>query len=147
MNYALLSKQLEALSDGIEYDITVLANASALLYSSLDDINWAGFYVLKGGKLRLSAFQGKPACTVIEIGRGVCGKCAKEMKTVRVDNVHEFEGHIACDCTSNSEIVIPIIKDGALYGVLDIDSPIFSRFDDEDKEGLEDFVKALEKHI
>ncbi len=147
MDYRLINEQLEALSEGVNYDVTVLANAAALLYGALKEINWAGFYVIKDGKLRLSAFQGKPACTEIEIGRGVCGACAEKKETVKVDNVHEFKGHIACDGASNSEIVIPIFKNGELYGVLDIDSPLFERFSDEDKTGLENFVKTLEKYV
>ncbi len=144
-DYALLNSQLEALTEGVPYFITNLSNASALLYDSLGDINWAGFYLMQDGKLILGPFQGKPACTEIVIGKGVCGTAVQENKTVRVDNVHEFPGHIACDSASNSEIVIPIRCRGEIIGVLDIDSPKYERFDEADKTGLEAFVKIIEK--
>lgn len=124
-----------------------LSNTSALLWLLLDDINWVGFYLYKNDELVLGPFQGKPACTHIEIGKGVCGTAAKEMKTQVVKNVHEFPGHIACDCASNSEIVVPIIQDGELKGVLDIDSPILSRFDEEDKEYFEKFIDTFNKYV
>lgn len=124
-----------------------LSNASALLWLLLDDINWAGFYLYKDNELVLGPFQGKPACTHIQIGKGVCGTAAKELKTQVVKNVHEFPGHIACDSASNSEIVVPIVKDGKLVAVLDIDSPIFERFDEEDAQYLEGFVDILNKYI
>lgn len=124
-----------------------LSNASALLYMLIDKINWAGFYLYKNGELILGPFQGKPACTHIAIGKGVCGTAAKEEKTQVVKDVHLFPGHIACDSASNSEIVVPIIKDGKLIGVLDIDSPIKERFDEEDAEYLEKFVAILNKYI
>lgn len=143
MDYALLNKQLAALTDGVTYRISNLANAAALLYGALPDINWAGFYLLESGRLCLGPFMGKPACVEIPLGRGVCGTAAKENRTVLVPDVHAFEGHIACDCDSNSEIVVPLNADGRLYGVLDIDSPIFDRFTEEDRRGLEEFAAVL----
>jgi L-methionine (R)-S-oxide reductase len=114
-----------------------------LLGSFLQDINWVGFYLYENGQLWLGPFQGLPACTQIPMGKGVCGSAAQQRKTIVVPNVHEFPGHIACDAASKSEIVIPIVVNGELYGVLDIDSPIESRFDDVDREYLEKFVYAL----
>ncbi len=124
-----------------------LSNAAALLWFLLDDINWTGFYLYKNNQLVLGPFQGKPACTRIEIGKGVCGTAGKELKTQVVRNVHEFPGHIACDSESNSEIVVPIVYKGKLVGVLDIDSPIYDRFNDEDAKFLEKFVEVLIKYI
>ena len=124
-----------------------LSNCAAILWMMLDDINWAGFYLYKNEELVLGPFQGKPACTHIAIGKGVCGTAASTLETQLVKNVHEFEGHIACDSASNSEIVIPIVNDGRLIGVLDIDSPILNRFDEEDKIGLEKFVEIMTKYI
>lgn len=124
-----------------------LGNASALLFYLLDDINWAGFYLYKNNELILGPFQGKPACTHIAIGKGVCGTAAGERVTQVVKNVHQFPGHIACDSASQSEIVVPIVKEGQLIGVLDIDSPIKERFDEEDAQGLENFVEILNKYI
>ena len=142
-DYEALEKSLGALIRDIPFETANLANASALLWQSLPDINWAGFYQLRGDRLVLGPFQGKPACIVIPMGRGVCGTAAAEEKTVRVEDVHTFPGHIACDCASNSEIVIPLSCDGALWGVLDIDSPRFSRFSPEDQQGLERFAAVL----
>lgn len=142
-DYDALEQALKALIQGVPYETANLANASALLWQVLPDINWAGFYKLRGDRLVLGPFQGKPACIVISLGRGVCGKAAEERKTQRVANVHEFPGHIACDGASNSEIVIPLFRDGALWGVLDIDSPCLSRFSAEDQQGLERFASAL----
>ncbi len=124
-----------------------LCNASALLWQQLDDINWAGFYLHKNNELVLGPFQGKIACTHIEIGKGVCGTAARTLKTQLIENVHEFPGHIACDSASNSEIVVPIIKDNRLIGVLDIDSPLLKRFDEEDKVNFQKFVSIIVKHI
>ncbi len=144
MDYEMLCKQLDALIGGVPHKIANLANASALLWQELDRLNWAGFYLLEGDTLILGPFQGKPACIEIPIGKGVCGTAVKEYKTLVVADVHQFPGHIACDCASNSEIVVPIYKDGKIIGVLDIDSPVFDRFSDTDKQGLEVFVKTLE---
>ena len=144
MDYKLLNSQLASLTEGVENTVTNLANAAALLWYSLENINWAGFYILKGSELLLGPFQGKPACVKIPLGRGVCGTAASKKRTQRVDNVHEFKGHIACDSASNSEIVIPVYKSGELFGVLDIDSPEFCRFSKADEEGLKEFVKVLE---
>ena len=146
-DYEALEKSLGALIRDIPYETANLANASALLWQNLPDINWAGFYQLRGDKLVLGPFQGKPACIVIPMGRGVCGTAAAEEKTVRVEDVHTFPGHIACDCASNSEIVIPLYRDGALWGVLDIDSPRFSRFSPEDQQGLERFAAVLSRAL
>ena len=146
-DYPFLCQNLAAITDGVRYETANLANASALLWEHLPDLNWAGFYKMIDGKLVLGPFQGKTACIEIEIGRGVCGTAVAENKTQLVYDVHQFPGHIACDCASNSEIVVPIYKNGAIWGVLDIDSPLIGRFSEEDKNGLEDFVKFLEKVI
>ena len=124
-----------------------LSNSAALLGMMLSEINWSGYYLYKNDELVLGPFVGKPACTHIEIGDGVCGTAASKKETLVVKNVLEFPGHIACDEASRSEIVVPIVKDGELKGVLDIDSPIFERFNEEDAAGLEQFVKLLEEHI
>jgi len=147
MDYKMLCKQLESLIQNVPHRVANLANASALLWQVLTDINWAGFYVLEGDILVLGPFQGKPACIEIQVGKGVCGTAVAEKQTQLVANVHEFPGHIACDGASNSEIVVPIFKDGAIFGVLDIDSPVFSRFTEEDRDGLEAFVKVLEENL
>lgn len=144
MNYELLNAQLAAITDGIPYETANLANAAALLWEHLTDINWAGFYKMTDGKLVLGPFQGKTACIVIPVGRGVCGTAVAEDATQLVYDVHQFPGHIACDCASNSEIVVPIHVKGAIWGVLDIDSPKIGRFSEADREGLEAFVKILE---
>ncbi|NLL38203.1 MAG: GAF domain-containing protein [Clostridiales bacterium] len=145
--YEQLNKYLEGLV-GEEADwLAGISNASALLYLLMPDINWAGFYIYKGGRLVLGPFQGRPACTYIEMGKGVCGTAAKTRRIQVVEDVSRFPGHIACDARSQSEIVVPIIKDERLIGVLDIDSPATARFDGEDAEGLEDFVHILNRHI
>ena len=144
VNYDSLCAQLKGLTDGIPYETANLANASALLWQHLPDINWAGFYKMEDGKLVLGPFQGKPACIVIPVGRGVCGTAVSENKTQLVYDVHQFPGHIACDSASNSEIVVPIRVKGAIWGVLDIDSPQIGRFSEEDRAGLEEFVRILE---
>jgi GAF domain-containing protein len=123
------------------------ANASALLYQMLSDINWAGFYLLKSGELVLGPFQGKPACVHISLGKGVCGTAAETRKIQVVQDVEQFPGHIACDAASRSEIVVPVLKGGRLIGVLDIDSPVTGRFDSLDAEGLADFVDILNQNI
>lgn len=134
---------MSALVCGVPHVISNLANASALLWQYLDDVNWVGFYLLEGEKLVLGPFQGRPACIEIPVGRGVCGAAAESKKTQLVPNVHEFAGHIACDSASNSEIVVPLFKDGELFGVLDIDSPLYSRFDARDKEELEEVARII----
>jgi len=146
-DYSALNSSLRALVEGIPHPIANMANAASLLYNSLADINWAGFYLMENDILVLGPFMGKPACIEIPIGKGVCGTAAAENKTQLVYNVHEFAGHIACDCASNSEIVVPLRKDGRIMGVLDIDSPSTGRFSESDKAGLEDFAKILEQHI
>ena len=146
-DYKLMKAQLEALIRDVPYEIANFANASALIWQELPDINWAGFYFMTDGMLVLGPFQGKPACIEIPMGRGVCGTAAAQGKTLVVPDVHAFPGHIACDSASNSEIVLPIHKDGKVWGVLDIDSPYFSRFTEADKEGLQKVVAVLEKTI
>ena len=141
--YKQLDSTLAALLAGERDLIANLANTSALLWQELIDINWVGFYLLKDNQLVLGPFQGKPACVRIEMGRGVCGASAQRRESIVVPNVHEFEGHIACDSASNSEIVIPMIRSGALLGVLDIDSPRLNRFDEIDRRGLEGVVNTL----
>ena len=143
--YGLLAAQLESVTGDVPYMISNLANASALLFDALEDINWAGFYIMKEDYLVLGPFQGKPACVKIEVGRGVCGTAVAEDQVQLVKNVHEFPGHIACDSASNSEIVLPIHRNGKIFGVLDIDSPTIGRFDEEDREGLLKFVSILER--
>jgi GAF domain-containing protein len=143
-NYDELNAQLKSLIQGVPHKIANLANASALLWQELEGLNWAGFYLRQGDKLILGPFQGKPACIRIPWGRGVCGTAAARGETQLVPNVHEFSGHIACDSASNSEIVIPLHKNGRVVGVLDIDSPSFSRFSENDKNGLEALATFLE---
>lgn len=142
-NYELVIKQLQALIDGETNFIANLANASALLNQFLKNINWVGFYLAEGEQLVLGPFQGLPACVRIPFGKGVCGTAAKNQKTELVPDVHLFPGHIACDAASQSEIVVPMIKNGNVIGVLDIDSPIKNRFDDIDQRYLEKFVEVL----
>lgn len=142
--YQTVNSQLRGLIFDVPHFIANLSNASALLNQALRDINWVGFYLMENGKLVLGPFQGKPACIEIRVGRGVCGTAVAEDSTMLVENVHEFPGHIACDSASNSEIVVPIHANGEVVGVLDIDSPLFSRFDKEDQKGLEEFVTILE---
>ena len=144
VDYDFLCHALSALTEGVPYNIANLANASALLWQELPDINWAGFYLMEDGALILGPFQGKTACIRIGIGKGVCGTAVAEKATQLVADVHQFPGHIACDSASNSEIVVPIYKGGDIYGVLDIDSPILGRFTQADQAGLEKFVKILE---
>ena len=146
-DYQLVIKQLEALSEGITNQTTILANASACLNEYLDQINWVGFYLMENGKLTLRPFQGKVACTLIPLGKGVCGTCAKTKQTQRIADVHQFPGHIACDSASNSEIVVPLLINEKCIGVLDIDSPIFNRFDELDQKYLELFATTLTKYL
>jgi GAF domain-containing protein len=143
-DYSLMNKQLLSLTEGVEDGISNLANASALLFHTLEGLNWAGYYLYKNGVLVLGPFQGKTACTKIPMGKGVCGTAAERGETIVVPDVHAFPGHIACDGDSNSEIVIPLYLRGSLYGVLDIDSPLLDRFSEADREGLELFARALE---
>lgn len=137
MSYSDLQAQLSQLLAGETDTIANAANTAALIYHSLPDVNWVGFYFLKGGELVLGPFQGKPACVRISMGKGVCGTAAERRKSVVVPDVHAFPGHIACDTASQSELVVPLIKDGALIGVLDLDSPLPGRFDEEDRVGCE----------
>ena len=146
-DYETLNKQLSALIHGVPHRTANLANAAALLYHTLDGLNWAGFYLLEHGVLVLGPFQGRPACIEIPVGRGVCGTAVSEDKTQLVRDVHQFPGHIACDSASNSEIVIPIHADGQIVGVLDLDSPHIGRFAGEDRIGLEAFVHILEEAV
>ena len=144
-NYDLAAAQLKALTEDVPYEVANLANASALLWDVMPDINWVGFYKMTDGALVLGPFQGKPACIRIPVGRGVCGTAVAEDKIQLVYDVHEFPGHIACDSASNSEIVLPIHVKGEIWGVLDIDSPHVGRFTEADQEGLEKIVSVLEK--
>ena len=146
-NYNLMIKQLRALLEGESNRIANLSNASALLNQFLDRVNWVGFYLIEGKELILGPFQGLPACVRIPFGKGVCGTAANEKKTQRIADVHSFPGHIACDAASQSEIVIPLIKDGQLLGVLDIDSPEKDRFDETDEKMLEAFTSALVEYL
>ena len=145
--YNSLAEQLRSLLDGERDFIANAANLSALLYHSLPDLNWAGLYLHKDGELVLGPFQGKPACVRIAIGKGVCGTAAEQRQTILVDNVHDFPDHIACDSASNSEIVVPLIKDERLIGVLDVDSPSLARFDDEDAKGLNGLAEIFIESI
>lgn len=145
MNYDLLCRQARELAAAERWYVPLLANAAALIYEALPDLNWAGFYLLRGGQLVLGPFQGKSACIHIAVGKGVCGTAVAENRTQRVADVHQFAGHIACDSASNSEIVIPLRQHGQVVGVLDIDSPRFDRFDAADQAGLEAFARVLEE--
>lgn len=145
--YKILNVKLEGLLASESNWMANICNAAAHLFSNLETINWAGFYFINEGELILGPFQGKTACTRIKIGKGVCGTAVAQKSTQLVPDVHLFPGHIACDSASNSEIVIPIIKDDIIYGVLDIDSPIKERFDETDRKYLEAFVQKLNKYI
>ncbi|AIR01050.1 Free methionine-R-sulfoxide reductase [Pluralibacter gergoviae] len=142
--YAELNRDFQALMAGETSFLATLANTSALLYERLSDVNWAGFYLLEGDTLVLGPFQGKIACVRIPVGRGVCGTAAASRKVQRVDDVHAFDGHIACDAASNAEIVLPLVVNGQVIGVLDIDSTAYSRFSAEDEQGLCQLVSQLE---
>ncbi|MFS1705000.1 GAF domain-containing protein [Aestuariibacter sp. GS-14] len=141
--YSQLIAQARSLVDGEHDMIANMANISALLYNQMDNVNWAGFYIFKEEQLVLGPFQGQPACIRIPMGKGVCGTAAASNTVQRIEDVHQFEGHIACDAASNSEIVIPIVVNDKLIGVLDIDSPIYSRFSAEDEAGLCEIVSVL----
>lgn len=145
VDYSFICSQLRALTDGVDHKIANLANASALLWQELDNINWAGFYLMEDGRLVLGPFQGKPACIEIAVGRGVCGTAAQRGVTLVVPDVHRFPGHIACDGASNSEIVVPLVRNGEVLGVLDIDSPVFDRFSEDDRTGLEKFAEIISR--
>ena len=146
-DYQTLNRRLEALIHGVPHKTANLANAAALLYDTLPDLNWAGFYLMENGLLVLGPFQGKPACIEIPIGRGVCGTAAGENRTQLVPDVHRFPGHIACDSASNSEIVVPLHGGGRIVGVLDVDSPRVGRFTEKDRAGLEEFARVLEREL
>ncbi|HSO58383.1 MAG TPA: GAF domain-containing protein [Paenisporosarcina sp.] len=145
--YEMLAKQLDALLTGEKNVMANLSNASALLNQFFDRINWVGFYMMDDNELVLGPFQGLPACIRIPIGRGVCGTTVTKKETIIVPDVHAFPGHIACDAASQSEIVVPLLKNGDVIGVLDIDSPEKNRFQEVDQQGLEHFVSILMKHI
>ena len=155
MDYELLGAQLQSFAEADNWYVPLMANAAALLFDALADVNWVGFYLLRGGRLVLGPFQGKVACIHIPLGKGVCGTAAQRDETQLVLDVHAFPGHIACDSASNSEIVVPIHRKGALkelnrravVAVLDIDSPVPNRFSEADRAGLEALVKVLEAHI
>lgn len=146
-DYDMIRKQAESLAQESARPIPVMANVSALLFSALPDINWAGFYLVEKDSLLLGPFQGKVACVRIERGRGVCGTAWEEDSVQLVPDVHQFPGHIACDSASRSEIVIPIHSQGNVVAVLDIDSPVPGRFCEEDKEGLIQLIESLERII
>lgn len=155
MDYELLGAQLQSFAEADSWYVPLMANAAALLFDALADVNWVGFYLLRGDRLVLGSFQGKVACIHIPLGKGVCGTAAQRDETQLVPDVHAFPGHIACDSASNSEIVVPIHRKGALkelnrravVAVLDIDSPVPNRFSEADQAGLEALVKVLEAHI
>jgi L-methionine (R)-S-oxide reductase len=143
-DYAALLQALQALLEGERDAIANAANATALLYQAMPDLNWCGVYLLKRGELVVGPFQGKPACVRIALGRGVCGTAAQQRRTLVVPDVHAFEGHIACDAASRSEIVVPLVNaDGTLLGVLDLDSPLPARFGEADRLGLEPIAREL----
>ena len=145
--YPLLVQQLQAITENVPHKIANLANTSALLWEALDNLNWVGFYLREGNTLILGPFQGKVACIEIPMGRGVCGTAAARGETVRVEDVHTFPGHITCDSASNSEIVIPLFRNGEVVGVLDIDSPILARFTPEDQICLEAVARVIESFL
>lgn len=144
---AQLYKLIGAVTEDVPHLISNLANSSAVIYDELGRVNWAGFYIMEGGKLVLGPFVGKPACIEIEVGKGVCGTAVERDEVLLVPDVHQFSGHIACDCESESEIVLPIHLNGKIWGVLDIDSPEKGRFTEEDKENLEKVVKVIEDQL
>ncbi len=146
-DYSIMTEQLKALAETDAYYVPLFSNAAAILWEALPDINWAGFYLVRGERLVLGPFQGKVACVHIRRGAGVCGTAWERDETQLVPDVHAFPGHIACDGASNSEIVVPIHRDGEVCGVLDIDSPSFGRFSEADREGLEEFVRTLERAV
>ncbi|MBS0640515.1 MAG: GAF domain-containing protein [Acetobacteraceae bacterium] len=145
--YDELASQLDGLLTGETDLVANLANAAALIYHSLPQLNWAGFYLMRGGTLVLGPFQGKPACVRIEVGKGVCGTAVARRESVLVPDVHAFPGHIACDSASESELVVPLIRNGEVLGVLDLDSPVLARFDARDQAGCETLVAVLLRHL
>lgn len=146
-DYASLCRDLASLTENVPYLIANLANTSALIWERMEGLNWAGFYILTDGALVLGPFQGKTACIRIPLGRGVCGTAAEQGRTQLVENVHNFPGHIACDCASNSEVVVPLYKNGNLWGVLDLDSPYVGRFTENDRRELENLTKIIEAFL
>ena len=146
-DYEVLREQVRGLLAEEPYYVAAMSNISSVLKDGLPDINWAGFYILRGGRLVVGPFQGKPACIHIGIGSGVCGCCVRQDRTIAVADVHAFPGHIACDSASNSEIVIPIHCGGRVAAVLDIDSPLLDRFSEEDRTGLESIVSLMDKML
>ena len=148
-NYIEINKQIESLTNDTKYEITLLSNVSSFLYEVLDNVSWVGFYLYNKDdkELYLGPFMGKIACEIIKEGKGVCGNALSTLKTIRVDNVLEYPGHIACDSSSRSEIVIPILLSNQKYGVLDIDSHSFSNFTKNDEEGLEELVNIITKTL
>lgn len=147
IDYDALIAQADALTNGVPHLISNLANVSALIFDTLEDLNWAGFYLLEGETLVLGPFQGKPACIEIPISRGVCGAAVREDRPQLVLDVHQFAGHIACDSASRSELVVPLHKNGAVFGVLDLDSPSLARFTEADKVGMERLCRVLERNL
>ena len=147
MNYDLMARQVRELAAEEPWYVPLLSNVSALIYDALPDLNWAGFYLMRDGGLVLGPFQGKAACIHIAVGKGVCGTAAAQNRTQRVMDVHRFPGHIACDSASNAEIVIPLRRDGRVFGVLDIDSPRLGRFTETDQAGMERVARAIEEGI
>ena len=146
-NYSILTAQLKELAEIDRNAVSIMANASALLMQTMEQVNWAGFYLVKDGMLKVGPFQGRPACVLIGRGKGVCGTAWEKEETLVVEDVHAFPGHIACDSASRSEIVIPIRSDGKIAAVLDIDSPVENRFSGVDRQGLEAFVRVMEEVI
>jgi GAF domain-containing protein len=146
-DYEALIAQADALTSGVPHRISNLANVSALIFDAMDDLNWAGFYLLEGETLVLGPFQGKPACIEIPVSRGVCGAAVREDRSQLVPDVHAFAGHIACDSASRSELVVPLRKNGAVFGVLDLDSPSPARFAEADREGMERLARVLEQNL
>ncbi len=144
-DYKLIREQIKGFAEADPLFLPFLSNASAVLYQSLPDVNWAGFYLMIGGRLVLGPFQGNPACIHIAIGKGVCGTAVEEKRILRVEDVHQFPGHIACDSASRSEIVIPLEKEGEIFGVLDIDSPVLNRFLEEDEAGLKEIAGLIQE--
>ena len=146
-DYEALIAQADALTNGVPHPIANMANLSALIFDTLEDLNWAGFYLLEGETLVLGPFQGKPACIEIPVKKGVCGAAVREDRAQLVPDVHAFAGHIACDSASRSELVVPLHKDGKVFGVLDLDSPSLSRFSEVDREGMERLARAVERNL